>query len=158
MPRDMLCNDTLPIKLEEVNTLHELLALAIEDFEAIRKNLNYKINMAFWHYRSDNCCYVCMAGSVMANKFNVHTTQNMGPSDFSGEIGNRLHAINFLRMGDVFTAAVTLGSRSKLTHLKSLTNKWQPILQPWSFGRFKDWDQFTKHMREMQSDLAEAGV
>lgn len=49
-------------------TLHELLALALADYDIVSQQPGYAINMNSWHTPKDKerTCHVCLAGCVIA--------------------------------------------------------------------------------------------
>jgi len=51
----------------------DLIRLALKDLEACEANPSYKVDMTYWHLydESDDICYVCLAGSVMAQRLGV---------------------------------------------------------------------------------------
>lgn len=56
------------------NKLHKMLGLAINDLKTITKRSDYEVDLDSWHVSreidvdtDDTMCYVCVAGSVLAN-------------------------------------------------------------------------------------------
>lgn len=53
-------------------TLHELLRLALDDFDIVTQQPDVKVEMGLWKRTSqDNVCHLCLAGAVMRNTFNI---------------------------------------------------------------------------------------
>ncbi len=96
------------------NTLHELLELALKDYDLISKDENYVINMSDWHFFTwKNKCAVCLAGCVMANQLNIRLQENAYPTALckAGRISygdyKKLMALDHLREGMIYDAFVT---------------------------------------------------
>lgn len=88
-------------------TLHEMLAMAIEDFKAILKDPRYRVEMSTWHnYDPDKgVCYVCLAGSVIAKHLAPDSpTTWKGFDSISTQWNCALEALNSIRMGLVIDA------------------------------------------------------
>ncbi len=92
--------------------MSNLLSLAFKDFESIEKTPGYRIHMGSWHsYNEDyQQCFVCMSGAVMANTLKVPRKRFQPPSysRWNGKIVQKLIAIDYLRKGLVYEAAVEL--------------------------------------------------
>lgn len=147
-----MARDTIEVptkQFSEINTLHELLALALDDFEIILKDDRYQINMNVWYLAMPKQkCAVCLAGAVIANRFGGDDTYVIDP---------RLYALDMLRKGDVNSACVYIGKYAAQRE-ESLTYKWCYLLAPWRNGANNDWHEFVKVMREMQRDLEDANI
>lgn len=120
------------VDLAKINTLHELLALAIGDFEKVIANPRYSINLNVWHEPLDNGkCQVCLAGSVMAMHLGTSPTtdRTAGYRDHSTwkpeteAVQHRLYALNSLRQGNILVAANLL-SRCDLSGVLDVNKKW----------------------------------
>ena len=104
----------------------ELLALAVDDYDACREDPHYKIVMGTWHtggYRakpsstaSDYKCEVCLAGTVIAKSFGEDWTRTTSPDGLydryaiTEEDRRRLEALDDLRTGNVRKAWATIHS------------------------------------------------
>lgn len=120
-------------EFEQVNTLHELLGLALDDMEKILKTPGYIIDMGRWHEPSiASTCRVCLAGSVIANRYADGPEKMHEPEDFSRAVQKRLFALNALRNGNIAAAWVALhldhtaaGSRDAPYWAQEKTELWQ---------------------------------
>jgi len=88
--------------------LWQLLKIAIEDLDIVRKNPEFKINMHFWlESIAPKClCSGCMAGAVLYNSFEVRKTTTMTASKLDVHIKNKMLAIDALRKLDIFAAYI----------------------------------------------------
>lgn len=105
---------TSPVNITEINTLHELLALAIGDFRKVLADDRYAIDMGVWHSPGedgDDTCHVCLAGSVLAKTVQLPLDVNAEVSVKSAAIWDRLFALNDLRCGAVCGAIKSLHGR-----------------------------------------------
>ena len=84
-------------------TLHELLALAIEDCRKIAVDPRYEFHMGVWHTpddEGDGACGVCMAGAIMACTLQVDPGVEMIPERCGdAKWDNALLATNLMRAG-----------------------------------------------------------
>lgn len=99
------CPDTLPDKL------HELLALALADFDIISKTPGYEVDMSSWHEADSNTgkCAVCLAGAVMANTLKVQKHISMSINDvYDSNLATKLRTLDSLRGGYVNDALAAL--------------------------------------------------
>jgi len=96
-------------RLLECKTLHDLLLLAISDFEKILDEPNICINMSAWVYKpSEDVCYCCLAGAAILKEFD-HKDFEFEDDDLNIVKLDKLHpgtskrlcAINSLRCGGV---------------------------------------------------------
>mgnify|MGYP003704073883 FL=1 len=102
--------------------MSDLLELAIKDAQSLDPNV-YILHMDMWHHPDldTNTCYVCLAGAVMAKELGDKPSQSIIPSDHTTVVTEKLTAINKLRVGDVYTAAVLLNcSKQKLQKIGEL--------------------------------------
>lgn len=91
----------------------ELLEKALEDLEECEKTEGYMISMEHWHYKNSTPrlgsgkCKVCMAGSVLACKFDKKDTFVGSPTrmELEGNLStrnrNKLLAIDEFRSGNI---------------------------------------------------------
>lgn len=102
--------------------LSDLITVALDDMEKVRKDNKYKFDMSSWH-EPDPCfhelpdsvrhindipniiCNVCMAGAVMAKTLNANHRFRVLPEMYIGETENKLDAIDDFRSGCVSEAA-----------------------------------------------------
>lgn len=157
-------------EFEAATKLSEILEIAIDDLLATEKLKDVEINMGAWvepkeaeydydkdKYVQENGCIVCMAGSVMRQRYPKVIKElefSATPHDFSeyDDAENKLNAINSLRCGHVAAAARELGYGEQFMKV-----------------RYRDFDrsvaeyeddrtQFLKDMRRLLKDLKEAGI
>lgn len=111
----------------------KLIRLALADFDVVRKDKRYKIDMAVWHsscrYGDSDRCSVCLAGAVMANSLKVDISYLRSPNDFDKNTRNAICALNRLRAGLVWDALSYLGYRTvksglpEIVRIPEYTNK-----------------------------------
>jgi hypothetical protein len=151
MPHDMLAEAgasasatqlTPAQEFEKAETLHKLLRLALDDFEAVLDDPRYLVHFNHWHApvperraQPGQITAVCLAGAVVAKRLG-------GRADLITDgFGYRLHALNFLRAGCIFEAAFAVRfadyansdrqfSKTPMAHAAvRLEEHWAPILQ-----------------------------
>lgn len=87
-----------------------MIRLAIADMKALmeRKDLKYKIDMNTWHENDGRgTCYVCLAGSVMANTLKVPHEEDIEPFDLSNpQVADKLRALNEFRKGSIISGLI----------------------------------------------------
>ena len=188
MPRDThaeseLLAEATPLtprqQFEQAETLHEILAMAIEDFEAVLDDPRYVVCFGSWHGPvSARQTAVCFAGAVMAKRLGAEIDWNTGPENFEDDAQVRLQSLYRLSIGDVVHAASSqpqceswgelIGEAEWLLQLsplqldaaERLSEQWEPILGL-TYGAALDevdvwW--FLACMRGMLADLIEEGL
>jgi hypothetical protein len=88
--------------------LSDCILLALEDLQKCEVDPRYKIWMSAWHEPHERC-YVCLAGSVMAQTLNANLFESLGPANYSKHNNKRLMALNSIRAGHVRTAMSYMG-------------------------------------------------
>lgn len=162
-----------PVDLAKINTLHELLALALDDFEKALGDPKYGVGMGYWHNpglidRQPEVCTVCLAGSVVAKTLGADPTRAVDPEeDFGGAIRRRLLALNCLREGFVAEAFRYLHGRTRgrpldkagLRLAKKVSDRWELKLANVcdAYGSAEGRHLLAK-LRVMQQGLKEAGL
>ena len=127
----------------------ELLELAIGDVLEVEKMPGWELNMRGWIWRRwDGSCSACLAGAVMLRRLGVVPQEDHYPSpnDEPTRIGNKLHALNFLRKGDMDTAGYLLGVEIPTS------------ICPHIPRHEDDRDGFFAALRHLVTDLREAGL
>jgi len=95
----------------ELNTLSELLEIALRDFEQVCKVDSFRVDMGLWLINSraeEHICYGCLAGAVLYQEKLVDTNDgyiDVTPSGMNFKVGMRMRAINKLRTGFLQEAA-----------------------------------------------------
>jgi len=157
-----------PVDVGSINTLHELLAVAIGDFEKVLRNPSYGINIgSHWHQPlANDRCSVCLAGSVMAMSLHGRRDACIDVYDmqwgaerntYPEPLVRRLLALNDLRLGDVADAA----ARLSLMHedaVDRLDRKWSKKVRCSAARTRQHGYTFLREMRRLHADLAEAGI
>lgn len=95
----------------EMNTLHEILAVAIADMKLGLEDEAVDFNMQHWHRpNGKGVCVICMAGAVIHYSLAEILTRRafLSPSSFRQEIRYRLFALNDLRSGSISQAQFSL--------------------------------------------------
>ena len=99
--------------LIHIKKLWQLLELALSDFEKVKKDPKYIIDMDRWHSPDDKSgkCAVCLAGAVMAKSLGVKRSEYKTPFNEDipdlerDDLENKLTAIDSFRVsyyGDMF--------------------------------------------------------
>jgi hypothetical protein len=84
------------------STHSALIRLAVHDLEKVERDKRYEIDMRAWHAPGtpdNNVCYVCFAGSVMANSLNAPLNEYRSPNQFSDKWYRAFIFLNNIRMG-----------------------------------------------------------
>ena len=137
--------DSLP------NKPSELILLALDDMSKCLEIPDYQICMDVWHVTSDDGhCYVCLAGSVMAQTLGCKIEESVGPyATYPEHTANKLSAINCFRQGNVADGFMKLNIKVGYKGLpESMT------VCPYD----KSPEQFVKDMRLMVGRFAEVGL
>ena len=92
----------------------ELIKLALSDLEKCEVDGEfYRVDMGRWHVfdETDNVCYVCLAGSVMAQTLGISHRKTCKPFNIEGaeDYVAPLTALEYLRSGHVEEGVNTLG-------------------------------------------------
>ena len=89
--------------LSKIEKLSELLTMALDDYEKVKANPKFKINMSTWYSKIDNVCNACIAGSLIARRIKPRLTKkdnNSHPADFDHKTECLLIAIEEFRKAD----------------------------------------------------------
>lgn len=88
----------------------ELLTLALDDLEVIRKDPKYRIFMLDWHLYlpQEDVCQVCLAGAVMANTLKIDRKRDAEPLILKHKYIDKLIALDNFREGEVHSAFESL--------------------------------------------------
>jgi len=91
----------------------DLIRLAVKDLTLCEANPDYTVDMGKWHQYDDDedTCYVCLAGSVMAQSLSVEKYKGVAPAGFEDEIRSKLNFLDlcrYLRRGNQVHAAFRL--------------------------------------------------
>lgn len=139
----------------------ELLRLALDDFDKIRNDDRYIINMNIWHCPSDrlrrcmprDVCCVCLAGAVMSSRLETEIFLRYVPSDFVGSIRDSLYALDHLRIGLVQNALVDfLGYNEKQFQESGLPKFFD--VQVYTEKNYEEW---RRSLLELADMLEKAG-
>jgi len=90
-------------RIYSLNTLPDrvgdLIRLAVKDLTLCEANPDYNVQMNSWHsYEEGNgICYVCLAGSIMAQSLEIKSTMTVEPSFFREGLKLKLGFLNFCR-------------------------------------------------------------
>jgi hypothetical protein len=164
-------------EFEQAKTLHEVLAMAIVDFEAALLDPSYTIDFSGWHKPiGKDSIAVCVAGAVMAKRLGAGDRHAL-PEDFP-DAQDRLEATYWLSVGRIAKAAAMLDVGSRLMTIAEmegdpletlsprakaatpLAADWEPILR---FANCAKLDRLDSRrlrglLRVMLVDLEEAGL
>lgn len=168
MPKDMLeqiipTTATANELFETATKLHELLGLAIADFELILVDPKYDVDFGYWHDSIENDgdrCNVCLAGSIMVRTYKAPPNQE--PDHLGVNTGRRLHTVDMLRQGRIRDALQEFAAAPvRLTWSQHfLDKKWRKRLR---YCRNEEMRSNMAHellrdLRELRADLAEANL
>lgn len=139
----------------------DLIELALADLEKVEATPElYRVTMGTWYYRAkdEKHCLVCLAGSVMAQTLGCgalgsHRSDWSGlePSDFQGDLPDKLRALDYFRVGEV---AYALGLMN--IALDALPRDLHDVeISEYVAG---DAEPFKADMRRLAADLREAGL
>lgn len=81
--------------IEKINTLWELLEIALEDLKHVEMDPRYTIEMGEWYNQVSGTCQVCLAEAVIARRLPLKE----GPAYQTFKICERLLALDCLRKG-----------------------------------------------------------
>lgn len=162
---------TSPVDITKINTLHELLALAIGDFEKVLEDDRYAINMSSWHAPGpdgDDRCHVCLAGSVLAKTFQLGLDVDADTFEtrvWSDErLSDRLHALDDLRLGDIRRAYYSLndddGTWDTPAEVDRLHDKWRDAIPPMAARAIdrRGGRELLGYLKTMHADLVEGST
>lgn len=108
----------------------ELLTIALESLDEVKRDKRYVIDMASWHTPSGDVCYVCLAGAVMARKLNVPFNRYVLPSYFDDDTYAKLQGLDKIRDGRLRLAFNYMQIPiNKLT--AELEEKYESCNMPW---------------------------
>ncbi len=128
--------------MELPDKLSDLLDLAVKDSQKCEKDDFYQLFMNAWHMYDGGICYVCMAGSVLAQTMGVPFNQTIEPTKLPLDVMDKLGDINSVRMGSV------PGSVNEETR-RNFYNIIRPSYKD-KTGR-ADWESYTKAAEYLRS-------
>lgn len=105
----LLDNEVCPLKPKRPlpDDLGNLLRVALDDVQLIRKDKRYVLDFSVWHqaaWTPRRPCHVCLAGAVLAKEFKVPANKNAFPI-YTTE-NDKLLMLNRLRCGAVWNTLV----------------------------------------------------
>jgi hypothetical protein len=88
----------------------ELIRLALHDMRLCEVNPDYKFDMATWHtyVPSEHICYVCLAGSVVANTLKYDVNKCFTWNELGKETQDKLDFLDSIRRGYTSTVEASL--------------------------------------------------
>lgn len=144
-----------PVDITKINTLHELLAVALGDFRQVLEDPRYLVDMRTWHTPvGKNACQVCLAGSVLAKRLDTplhtHAYELAMPR---APYWRHMKALNNLRRGKVGDALSDLeGTPYKTAHyLDRRIPHWDAI------GKIEG-QRLLAALHDLHRDLVAAGI
>ena len=123
------------------SVLSEAIDQALEDMEACKNDPRYEINFDYWHSPERGKCYVCLAGSVIAKRFNVPFNELSLPYFFPEKKENILRALNCVRKGKVSGALTLMGIEVPKG------------LKPYFEFESKDYNEVVSNVKEISLEL-----
>ena len=142
----------------ETGSLSTVLRIALEDLEATERLPGYVIDLQVYHDPDTDehpgKCVVCLAGSVMARTLGIKPDVVSGPNRHAKPIRDRIHAIDWARLGGFAFAAIELGYSDNDVHkIYTLTGgDWADLTE-----YEDDPVQFKADMRAHIATLVKAG-
>ena len=130
------------------DTLHETLALAIEDAAKLDRKL-YRPHYFYWHSLDLEKCLVCLAGCIVAGSLNSSSSHELVPCSFSFDIDRKLQAVNACRTGDWNFAFHVFHRRYPSIESQS---RLETLPLP-DYINFDNWQSFDSHLRSIQKIL-----
>ena len=91
-------------EFKQINKLHVLAQVAVEDMESCFDTGRYAVNSIAWHDGISKKCKICLAGAVMAQTLQAPHRESFAPIDYENELRIRLRAINYIRSGSYIHA------------------------------------------------------
>ena len=131
----------------------ELIRLALHDLELCEQNDRYAINMDRWHVPSENKCYVCLAGSVMAKSLNADAWNYLEPYDYIYKIKIKLLVLDEFRKGHVHKGIILLFPES-FGHMRFDNLSCCRDIIPYEENPIK----FKQQMHKLADDLEKEGL
>lgn len=131
--------------------MSQLILVALKDLAKVEKDSRYRINMNMYHgtlWQESEKCPVCLAGAVMAKTLKTPIHEMREPTDWPKGIREKLYAIDYLRVGDINSAADELNIKPPRAFKFSDVN----II---SYERNKR--KFHRDMKKLASDLKKVG-
>jgi hypothetical protein len=94
----------------------ELIRLALKDLREVEAMPHYKVDMGYWHGipTGEKECLVCLAGAVMARHLGANPALPYFPDNYSTDLQEKLHALNSLRQGYVYSGCKHLDCSTDL--------------------------------------------
>lgn len=79
---------------------------ALGDLRKAERSRKYTVNMNEWHTPRHGSCHVCLAGAVIANRFDADHMKDLVPASFDPGLRheaetNRLRAMDAFRVGSI---------------------------------------------------------
>ena len=145
-------NTDPPIELLEPrlpNKPSELLTVALNDLIKTEKDPRYKVDMYTWHDphlddNDDGHCFVCLAGSVIAQSLEASPLAYALPGHFDSDTRQKLVALDYFQQGQTARALGFLG-------------KWRPFEQHHQTPYAESPERFKKDMWQLVTDLQQVG-
>ena len=148
----------------KIDTLSDLLEVAIEDMRAIDRN-QYMPNFAiyFTHNDATKMCHVCAAGAVMVNSLgNEVEAEIIGLEEAYGkEVCNRLIAIDALRENHFHKAWCRIHGHFPSEYIDELLVKINEKCPRKGTSCFVGWDEaddFIEHSERVIDELRAVGL
>lgn len=135
----------------EADTLWEIHRLALIDLRKAERSPLCKIDMSEWYVKRKKTCSVCMAGSIMRFRMPNNNLKYVYPHDFGRSCDKKLSAINYLRTGDISTAALFIyGDNSPEYNIAKQIKENLPRTCSYKLKSKKWWGQQWKMNRIMK--------
>ena len=133
------------------DTLHKLLAAAINDARPLDPQSYYPSSMR-WHYSpTRGHCEVCLAGSLIARTYRSSPRNDITPAMFSHNIRRKLYAVDDMRNGRWPSAYMVLYQRSAPPEIE---NRLLSLPNP-AHANFKGWLPFIAHLAALEPIISE---
>ena len=144
-------NTTTQPRLPELMSV--LITVALADLEAAENTPTLKVDMNYWHSpqqgKAIELCYVCFAGSVMAQTLGVSDIENVNPDDFSRWNRSRLQALDCIRYGNLSDAF------NEMFPLEDVPENFPKDRAVAEYGHYPD--AFKRDMKQIIAELESAG-
>lgn len=147
----MITNFWRRFRFGTTNKLSVLLSIARDDLKSVEQFKDrYEVDMGSWHVPWEGKCSVCMAGAVMARTYSMDDEADVYPSDLSYNLKRRMSAVDWLRCGNVSSAASVMFGEEEAKRFEEFDRH----IVHYEMNR----DRFYDEIDDLIEDLRRAGL
>lgn len=157
-----MADPKLKSNAEELSNVPEVLwEQAINDFENVLKSDDYVIDMSVWWVPHAGKCNVCLAGSLLANRYEMKDGKLFSDviSDISNNFSAKLRSVDSFRTGRIVSAVEHMRMINpedcRLAYLSAYAVQEDPDNEKLLFEdlykncRARDWHTLIKNLRTL---------